>query len=138
MNSPASCEHGHLIPGPLGGKSCPECSPKPASEWPPSFYNEFTLAEKLQYTVTCKHYSLEAGCDAHVELFNHLIPQAIKALQENTALLARARREARAEAFQEAARIAVKHALDNGPAHNFEMGGHAIGKKIREAAREGK
>ncbi len=35
-----------------------------------------------------------------------------------------------AEAFKEAAQVATDHAMENGPTHDFTMGGHKIAEKI--------
>lgn len=72
-----------------GNQSLPHM-PEKEESWPPKFYASFTLAEKLEYAVTCKHYSLESGCDAHVELFERLIPQAISTLSSLEKRLAEA------------------------------------------------
>lgn len=43
-------------------------------------YESFSLPEKLAYVLEIKHRSLSDGCDAHVELYNVLLPQAMKEL----------------------------------------------------------
>lgn len=50
-------------------------------------YQDFSLAEKLEYVLTAKHMSLTSGCDAHVELHKALLPRTIKTLREIEALI---------------------------------------------------
>lgn len=46
-------------------------------------YQSASLADQIQMAVDYKHFSLDSGCDANVELFNHLMPTAVVALKNN-------------------------------------------------------
>jgi hypothetical protein len=39
--------------------------------------------------------------------------------------------QVRREALEEAANVSAEHAMENGPTHDFQMGGHKIAEKIR-------
>ena len=44
-------------------------------------YYEASLPDKLEYLLEVKHYSLEEGADAHVELFHRVLPEVIRTLR---------------------------------------------------------
>lgn len=74
----------------------------------PPIYPSLSLADKLDFIMTTKWYTLEDGADAHVELHHRLIPEAIKQLRSHTAALAEARAEGKRDAFQEAFDFLIK------------------------------
>lgn len=56
-----------------------------SEKFPPSYYGGLSLDDKIEVALEFKHFSLESGCDANVEIFHKLLPESVKQLRLQSA-----------------------------------------------------